>query len=658
MVGVFSAENLVIFKNVAPIMVLCRLLHHHPFLLLQLGGRPTQCLALHLSKEIMAMRPFVFPSVGPSGQESTVVSASRGTTGNSAQITAAGCTSARSVVTCTQGVSATSGSSGSSNKINKIEENFNPLPLNIVSPIKVDVLEKLLKHYPCPGSRDYLVSGFRYGFDIGFRGSFEDPNSRPRNLLSARNNVEQVSEAIVKELSRGHTSGPFPHPPFIHTHCSPIGSAPKPDGSVRLILDLSSPRGQSVNDGISKEEFTCKYSKFDDAVSIVLHLGKGAYLGKIDIKHAFRICPVMPEQWPLLCFEWLGQFFTDTRLPFGSRSSPFIFNTFAVALAWIVLNVGRLAFLIHYLDDFFLANRTKNGCRADMDVFLKICRELGVPIAEDKTEGPATRIVYLGIEIDTEAMTLRLPSDKLKKVKDLIKEWSGGRKCTKRELLSLIGFLAFVCKVVKPGRIFLRRLIDLSTSVSSLNHFIYLNKEARADIAWWETFFPSWHGVEIIHPPSINSIDLQLYSDASDIGLGCVYGSHWVCARWPPEWAPSRVNHINVRELFAVWVAVLTWGDEWANREVVIFSDNKAAIEVWTTGSCSDSRMMSIIRAIFFRCAQLNLNLLLSHVPGKDNVNADLLSRLQVEEFRQINPTADKYPTTIREEAWTLHGTA
>ena len=101
-----------------------------------------------------------------------------------------------------------------------------------------------------------------------------EENARPRNLLSARRNPEGVSEAIAKELSRGHTSGPFPFPPFPHTHCSPIGAAPKPDGSVRLILDLSSPRGDSVNDGISKEEFACTYSKFDDAVSIVLHLGR------------------------------------------------------------------------------------------------------------------------------------------------------------------------------------------------------------------------------------------------------------------------------------------------------------------------------------------------------------------------------------------------
>ena len=247
----------------------------------------------HQPNRVQALRPFVLPSGNMRGQGAIV---SPGTTVCLAPPTAKGCTSVRSAPNCTQGVSAHS----STNQI--LDSKFNPLPLSIVSPIKVDVLEKYLEKYPCQGTREYLVSGFRYGFDIGFRGSFDDPNSRPRNLLSARKNVDQVTEAIAKELSRGHTSGPFPYPPFPHTHCSPIGFAPKPDGSVRLILDLSSPRGQSVNDGISKEEFTCKYSKFDDAVSIILHLGKGAWMGKIDIKHAFRICPVDPEQWPLLCF--------------------------------------------------------------------------------------------------------------------------------------------------------------------------------------------------------------------------------------------------------------------------------------------------------------------------------------------------------------------
>ena len=580
---------------------------------------------------------------------------SSGTKGSHAQLIAHGTTGAVSAISCTQGLPAKSSTSKASSSD---ALPFHPLPLGVVSPIKADVLERLLSDYPCPSSRRFLVHGFRHGFDIGFRGSFADPNARPRNLKSARDNAGKVTEAVVKELVRGHTSGPFPYPPFPHTHCSPIGAAPKPDGSARLILDLSSPRGESVNDGISKEDFRCKYSKFDDAVSIVLHLGQGAVLGKIDIKHAFRICPVDPQQWHLLCFRWLDSFFTDTRLPFGSRSSPFIFNTFAIALAWIVLNVGRLRFLIHYLDDFFLANVSKDACQSDMDTFLRFCAELGVPIAEDKLEGPSTCLTYLGIEIDTISMTVRLPADKLAKLKSLVGSWVNRRKCQKRDLLSLIGFLAFACKVVKPGRMFLRRLIDLAASVDSLHHFIYLNAEARADIEWWVKFLPDWHGVAIIHPTPITSIELQLSTDASDLGLGCVYGTHWVFSPWHPDWAPSSRCHINVRELFAVWAAVYTWGEEWANKEVVIFSDNRAVVDIWFTGTCKDKLMMSLLRSLFFHTARLNINLLLSFIPGRYNVNADLLSRLQVEEFRRSHPTADADPTFLSEAVWMLPGPA
>ena len=323
-----------------------------------------------------------------------------------------------------------------------------------------------------------------------------------------------------------------------------------------------------------------------------------------------------------------------------------------------MLNIGRLRFLIHYLDDHFLANVSRETCQANMDTFLHICSKLGVPIADDKLEGPSMCLTYLGIEIDTVSMTVRLPAEKLSKLKSMVLEWAGRRKCRKRDLLSLIGFLAFACKVVKPGRIFLRRLIDLASSVDSLHHYIYMNAEARADIDWWVRFLPDWHGVAIIHPTPITQVELQLSTDASNLGFGCVYGNHWLYASWVPEWAPSKECHINVRELFAVWAAVYTWGEEWANREVVIFSDNKAVIDIWFTGSCKDRKMMSLIRSLFFRTAELNINLLLSFVPGRYNINADLLSRLQVQEFKRSLPTADKEPSHLSEAVWTLPGTS
>ena len=160
----------------------------------------------------------------------------------------------------------------------------------------------LLHGYPDSALVHFVLDGFRNGFNIGFRGLI---NETPlRNNKSARDHPEAVSEAIAKEVNRGHTAGPFPVPPFPHCHISPLGTDPKPDGSYRLILDLSQPSGDSVNDNIDKKEFPCNYTHFDAATDLVFRMGKGCYLTKIDIKHAYRLLPVRREDWPLLVYCW------------------------------------------------------------------------------------------------------------------------------------------------------------------------------------------------------------------------------------------------------------------------------------------------------------------------------------------------------------------
>ena len=67
--------------------------------------------------------------------------------------------------------------------------------------------------------------------------------------------------------------------------------------------------------------------------------------------------------------------------------------------------------------------------------------------------------------------------------------------------------------------------------------------------------------------------------------------------------------------------------------------------------------MMRVIRAIFFRAAKLNLHIILAHVAGVDNTDADMLSRFQVQEFRSRNPQADREPTALLDAAWELSGT-
>lgn len=144
--------------------------------------------------------------------------------------------------------------------------------------------------------------------------------------------------------------------------------------------------------------------------------------------------------------------------------------------------------LIHYLGDFLIAARDKHTCNKFMDIFASTCHSLGIPIAEDKTCGPAQELIFLGIEVDTVNQMIRLSDDRLAALMHTLCTWGNRSKCTKRELQSLIGTLSFACKVIKPGRIFLRRLIDLSCTVSQPSHHISINSEARADIQWWASF--------------------------------------------------------------------------------------------------------------------------------------------------------------------------
>ena len=129
--------------------------------------------------------------------------------------------------------------------------------------------------------------------------------------------------------------------------------------------------------------------------------------------------------------------------------------------------------VLHYLDDFLFAGKPESGeCGEELWQALALCEELGAQVSREKLEGPETSIVFLGILLDTINLELHLPGYKLWRLKQLIQVWKGKRSCTKRDLLSLIGQFQHACKVVCPGRSFLRRMIELSSVAKQLHHHI------------------------------------------------------------------------------------------------------------------------------------------------------------------------------------------
>ena len=150
----------------------------------------------------------------------------------------------------------------------------------------------------------------------------------------------------------------------------------------------------------------------------------------------------------------------------------------------------------------------------------------------EKDEGPATTLPFLGIELDSIAFELCLPLDKLQRLKEVLSSWRNQHSCKKRELLSLIGLLSHACKVVRAGRSFLRRLIDLSTVPKHPDHFVRLNEDSRSDIEWWVQYCESWNGIQMMHTCTKDGVPPSaiLTSDASEVGaVGHTQGQAGSC---------------------------------------------------------------------------------------------------------------------------------
>ena len=218
--------------------------------------------------------------------------------------------------------------------------------------------------------------------------------------------------------------------------------------------------------------------------------GQGALLAKLDIKSAYRNVPIHPEDRWLMGMSWDGALFIDTTLPFGLRSDPKIFTALADAAEWIIRQAG-VNFVIHYLNDFLAIGAPGTSeCAGAMRTMIDVFHRLGFPIAVEKLEGPTPRLEFLGFELDSEVMEVRLPLTKLRDLQDLIQQWRGRKTCERRELESLVGKLAHAAKVVKPGKTFMRRMFELMTGSRRPYHRLRLNLSFRSDLLWWDCFFP------------------------------------------------------------------------------------------------------------------------------------------------------------------------
>jgi hypothetical protein len=510
------------------------------------------------------------------------------------------------------------------------------------SPIKLEQLVPFLNRHPDQALASYIHMGLLTGFRIGYSHNRAHLRSRTTNHPSALGNMKVVDERIAAELAAGRLLGPVPAPLSPLVHISPLGLVPKPHqaNKWRMICDLSSPLGSSVNDGISPDLCSLHYAKVDDAVNIIRRLGRSTQLVKLDLKDAYRIVPVHPADYHLLGIRWRGNTYVDRALPFGLRSAPKIFNAIADLIAWVLTCQG-VKFQLHYLDDFLLLGspNSQQG-RELLTITEHSLTRLGIPIAEHKTEGPATTLTFLGILVDSEKFELRLPADKLARLQDALQQWVTRCSCIRRELHSLLGHLSHAATVIPQGRVFLRQLFTLLSLDRAPHHYIRINAGARADLIWWHTFLRDWNGMSFF-PATATSV--EVFSDASgSFGCGAFASSlGWFQLQWPENW---HTIHITAKELVPVVLAAALWGPQWTRQRISFRSDNMAVVELLKSYTSHDPLLMHMLRCLAFYSAYYRFQITAEHIPGVLNTAADAISRNNMSLFHSFVPQTQPVP--------------
>ena len=561
---------------------------------------------------------------------------------------------------------------------------------NIVTPVNARRLKELLEQSEYDvDETQFLVDGFTNGFDIGYEGPIHRRNTS-NNIPFWVGNKEIMWEKIMKEVSEKRVAGPFKREeiPFKYFVQSPLGLVPKANGKTRLIFHLSYdfPDGnKSINFHVPKSRCTVKYNDLDCAVRACLELDfDQIFFGKTDISNAFRLVPTSRSswRWTIMSAEdpETGEtgFFIDKALPFGGSISCSHFQRFSEALKHIIQFRDRSLKLkvINYLDDFLFIEEDKDRCDLLVRKFLNLAEELGIKMAEEKTEWGENVVVFLGILLDGNNKVLCVPEEKRVRAIKMLKIMLDKRKATVKEMERLSGYLNFLNKAIHPGRAFTRRMyakfaMTMEKKKLKQHHHIHLDKEFKDDCGMWLKFLEPENKLVTCRPFvdlsfTRTSEEIDFYTDASGSmtrgGFGCKFQKSWMRGDWNYEFISEEQPSIGYLELIALAIGVTGWIDRLQNSRITVFCDNKSVRDMINSTSSNCKRCMRIIRILTLLSLKWNTRIFVKYVETKKNDVADALSRGQMKRFEKLrkkfnmNREPDKIPDILWpiEKVWQM----
>ena len=431
-----------------------------------------------------------------------------------------------------------------------------------------------------------VLEWLEFRFSISRSDEMDDLWPNQNNHMGANIFPATIDSYVETEVQLGAALGPFTIPPFIsRIGISPLSTRPKKDSKKRrVIMDLSFPPGKSVNDGISKThycgtEITLKYPTIDTLARRVAHLKGEVKLWKKDMIRAFRQVPLCPRDFSLIGYCWRNLLYFDKVVPMGLRSAAYICQRVTNAIVFTHNQFGYWP--INYLDNFGSAERAEDAW-ASYNLFEKILAIVSVEEACEKVVPPTTRMEFLGNTVDTVKMTLEVSDHRKQKLDDLLRNWENKNLYRKKELQSIIGKMSFITNCVRPGRIFINRLLEKLRNCDDFQKY-EIDTELQKDLNWWKKFMPKFDGISILWLQDSLPYDTLLASDVSMVGAGATHQKEMFHVKFPKN-ILNNTSMIAQREMVTIMVAIKLWAEELHGKVVRFYTDNENCMYTINSG--------------------------------------------------------------------------
>ena len=378
----------------------------------------------------------------------------------------------------------------------------------------------------------------------------------------------------------------------------------KPDGAWRFTIDY-----RIVNSFLSNEGWQIPNIK-----EMIGRIGRHEprYFAKMDMTAGYNQFPVESESQEFTAVITAEGIFEWTRVPMGLKTAG---NYFMRIMTQEVLPAQNQKICEIYMDDVLVFAKTEEELAENLqEIFLQLKRK-GVTLNPKKTELGLEEVEFLGHTLSRSGTGFT--SEKIKSVTDFPKPM---------KLKQLQAFLGL-------ANYFHDHIEHHSEIVRELQKMVNEGNKSKGGIEWNQEAEEAFERIKcaIQNCPTLAFLDttaqIQLYTDASDYGMGGYLSQTSADGTETPVAFVSKAFDETQRrwstyekEGYAIWYSLKKL--QYLLRDVpfILRTDHANLTFLSKRGSPKVERWKIDI-------AQFDCQIL--HVPGKDNIVADAISRLQ-----------------------------